>query len=513
MANQSLLMSKVKHILRLLDGGDSKRSISNRVRVSRKTVDKYEQIFEQHPLSYKELLKLSDKELYSIIAPPAIHKPSHEELYNLFPSLEGELKKVGVSKLLLWEKYKDEFPCGVQYSQFCEHFRRYLKSQNLSYVFEHKAGDKLMVDFAGKKLHLTDIDTGELIEVEFFVGILPCSGLTYAQAVRSQQSADFLSCLVCCLEYIGGVPAAIVTDNLKAAVTKSSKYDPQLNPGMSDFAEHYNTSILPTRIYKPQDKALVESAINILYTRIYAPLRDKAFHRLCDLNAAILDLLNKHQHMLFQKKEISRIEQFNAIEKIHLKPLPKEAFILKKYQKAKVHPNCHIMLNEDKHHYSVPFTHVGKEVLISIASQTVEIYYKFDRIAVHQRCFQAHKYTTNESHLHPRHQYYSQWSVEFFTQQGQNIGSQTHQLITQIFRQCKHPEQGFKLCQGVLQLSKKYNHELMEQASEMCLQYDLISYRKLEYILSHYQSIESAPHLGDPPQIIHDNIRGQNYFQ
>lgn len=506
-------MSKVKGILRLLSAGESKRFISERMRSSRKTVDKYESVFSRHPLGYKELLKLSDKELMSIIAPPAEHAPTHDELYGLFPDMERELKKVGVTKLYLWEKYKEEYVDGVQYSQFCEHFRRYQKSQKLSYVMEHKAGDKLMVDFAGKKLFLTDPDTGEQQSVEFFVGILPCSQLTFGMAALSQQSPDFLMCLAQCLQYIGGVPSAIVTDNLKPAVNRASKFDPELNKSMIDFADHYQTVVLPTRAHKPKDKALVESAVNILYTRVYAPLHDRVFHTLEQLNKAIIELIDRHNGMLFQQKQISRIEQFIALEKDILNPLPAQPYVMRKYHKSKAHPNCHVMLSEDKHHYSVPYSYVGSELDISYCSKTVEIYCKFDRIATHERNRTPHGYTTNEAHLHPRHRYYGMWSEEFFVKQGQQIGVQTKMLITQIFAQCRHPEQAFKLCQGILGLSKKYGKLHMEQASTICLQYDYISCRKLEYILINLEKLKWAEASENPePTIKHTNIRGKNYF-
>ncbi len=506
-------MSKVKSILRLLSAGESKRLISERMNASRKTVDKYESIFVQHPLNYKELLKLSDKELMSVIAPPAAHAPTNDELYGLFPDMERELKRVGVTKLFLWEKYKEDYVDGVQYSQFCEHFRRYQKSQKLSYVFEHKPGDKLMVDFAGKKLFLTDPDTGEQQSVEFFVGILPCSQLTFGMAALSQQSPDFLMCLSDCLEYIGGTPSAIVTDNLKPAVTRASKYDPELNRSMVDFADHYQTVVLPTRAYKPKDKALVESAVNILYTRVYAPLHDRVFHTLRQLNEAIMELMDKHNRMLFQQKQISRLEQFIALEKENLSPLPSLPYVMRKYHKAKVHPNCHAMLPPDKHHYSVPYSYVGKEINISYCSKTVEIYCKLDRIATHERNRAPHGYTTNEAHLHPRHRYYGMWSEEFFIKQGQQIGHQTKMLITRIFTLSKHPEQAFKRCQGVLSLSKKYDQQQMEHASTICLQYEYISYRNLEYILINLDKLKLTEESVNPePTIKHNNIRGEDYY-
>lgn len=514
MANQILSMSKVRSILRLLGQGKSKREIARRCRVSRNSIDKYASIFDDHPLGLKELLKLTDKELYSVIAPPAGHETTHEELYTLFPQYENELKRIGVNKLSLWEEYKNDYPLGVQYSQFCEHFNRYLKAQQLSYIIDHKAGDKLMIDFAGKKLCITDYESGEIIPVEFFVGILPCSGYTYATACRSQKSEDFLPAIERCLKYMEGVPSAIVTDNLKPAVKKASKYDPELNASLSNFADHYHTCILPTRAQKPKDKALVEGAINILYTRVYAQLRDRIFHNLEDLNAAILELIDKHNQMLLQKKGISRKEQFIAVEKNELKPLPQKPFIHRKYQKAKVHPNCHVLLSEDKHEYSVPYGFVGQEVEIGYTHEEVEIFCKMERIATHQRDKRNHLHSTSLSHLHPNHQYYHRWSEAFFIGKGKEIGAYSLQLIEKIFCQVKHPEQGFKLINGLLQLANKHGYANMERAAEICLNYDFISYKRVQYMLTHLDCIPDGKDTENDlfTSVLHNNIRGADYF-
>jgi len=516
MANQMISMNKLRKLLKLCLEAKSLREISKLTGMSRNTIDKYKEILDRHPLSYKELLKFTDKELYSIVLPPATEERADLQiLYGLFPKMEEKLKRVGVTKLLLWEQYKTQNPLGLQYSRFCEHFNRYLKSQQISFVMEHKAGDKLMVDFAGKKLRLINPETGEIIPVEFFVAILPCSGYTYAQACMSQQSPDFLACLAKCLSYIQGVPAAVVTDNLKPAVNRASKYDPELNQSMADFADYYDTVILPTRARKPKDKALVESAVNILYTRVYAPLLDQIFYSLPELNKSISNLVDKHNGMLFQKRDYSRRQQFEKIELQTLKPLPTQSFELKKYQKAKVHPNCHVFLSEDKHNYSVPYQYVGREVSISYTTLSVEVYHKFDRIAIHDRHKTSHKYTTNTSHLHPNHQYYSNWSEEFFINQGISIGPNTAVLIRQILGQCKHPEQGFKSCQGVLRLTQKYGNDRLENASVLCLHYDFVSYRKLENILTRGFDKISIAQTEEQTQlkIFHDNIRGESYYK
>lgn len=225
MANELLSMNKVKKILKLLHQGVSQRQICDLARVHRLTIKKYEGIFTSHPYSYPDLLKLTDKELDQIVATPIVEKPVVKALNERFGTMEVELKRKGVTKYFLWEKYQVAHPDGVKYSQFCNYFRQYLKSKNISYVFDHKAGDKLMIDFAGKKLALTNPITGVIIPIEFFVAVLPASSYTYAQACYSQQSGDFLAALSNCLAFMGGVPQAIVTDNLKPAVNKASKYD------------------------------------------------------------------------------------------------------------------------------------------------------------------------------------------------------------------------------------------------------------------------------------------------
>lgn len=458
---------------------------------------------------------MTEKELYSVIAPPAEQEPSHAELYGLFEEMVPKLSRKGVTRLMLWERYKEDYPCGVQYSQFCEHMRRYELSQQITCVFEHKAADKMMVDFAGKKPMLTDPVTGLQTPIEFFVAILPCSQRTYACGSFSQKVPDFLNCLSAALAYFGGVPHAIVPDNLKPAVSRASRYDPEINPSMAQFAEHYDTAVLPTRARKPKDKALVENAVNILYTRVYSRLYDKVFHTMDQFNAAVLELVDKHNKTLLQGKPYSRLDQFNRIEKDQLRPLPRHAFEMNSYQNAKVHPDCHVRLSEDKHHYSVPYQFVSKQVSLVYNARTVEIYHKMDRIATHSRNKQMFAYSTIVEHLHPRHQYYNCWSETYFIDKSIQIGPHMHSLIQKVFYQCKHPEQGFKLCQGLIQLGKKYNASQMERAATLCVQYDFISYRKYEHILTSYQhyNLEHQDEEDGQPVIHHDNIRGASNYQ
>lgn len=512
MANQILSMNKLHLILRLLIEGKSRRFISRTLPVSRKALDKYASLFGTHPYSLIELYKLPDSELNAIVQPGYKPNTSQLQLQEHFDWAVKELRNVGVTKQHLWENYKADHANSPGYSQYCDHFTKYLKTQELSYIFDHKAGDKLMIDFAGKKLEIVEYQTGEVTKVEFFVGVLACSGYTFAMACKSQQSPDFLGCLAACMDAIGGVPAAIVTDNLRPAVNKASKYDPEINTSMSDFAQHYDTVVLPTRAYSPKDKALVEGAVKILYTRVYAKLSGKVFNTIRELNVVITELVKAHNNMAYQNKIGSRMQQFETLEKQMLKGLPIQAFELSNYQLAKVHPNCHVVLSEDKHHYSVPYQYVGKKVSIKYSNELVTIYWEYNQIAIHERIKEKFKYTTTAIHLHPKHQYYSNWSSEFFKSAGAKIGENTQLLITQILAQSKHPEQGFKLCQGVLQLEKKYGKQELELACEICIQYDFISYAKLEYVLKNsLQEVKEG--LLSEQKIAHGNIRGEAYYQ
>ena len=259
MANQPISMSKIRQILQLHSQGRSKLQIATQTGISRNTLKKYLKQFTESKLTVEEISELSDKDLEDLFVKPE-ERPVNDKLqtlFNLFPSIDKELKKKGVTRQILWEQYKATYPDGFGISQFKHYFAQWKAQVNPVMRMEHKAGDKLYVDFAGDKLSIVDPTTGEIQEVEVFVAILGASQLTYVEAVTSQQKEDFISACENALHYCGGVPQAIVPDNLKSAVIKSSKYEPTLNETFLDFAQHYSTTILPARSYRPRDKALV----------------------------------------------------------------------------------------------------------------------------------------------------------------------------------------------------------------------------------------------------------------
>ena len=376
---------------------------------------------------------------------------------------------------------------------------------------QHKYGDKLFIDFTGKKLEIVNRATGEITEVEVYIGILGGSNYTYVEASRSQKLEDFINCTVNCLEYFGGVPQALVPDNLKSAVTKASNYEATINGHYKSMAIHYNTIVYPTRAVKPRDKALVEGAVKLVYQRIFFHLSKQVFFSLAELNEQIWILLKKYNNQPFYKQTQSRKERFLKEEKALLNPLPPYRFEPKQTKSAKVQTNCHVWL--EQHYYSVPYAYVGKQVRLQYNTKSVEIYLNFERIAIHKRSQQRWAYTTIKEHMPSHHQYVMNWSPERFIKWGQKIGTATGNYIEKVLKKATYPEQAYKSSMGILSLAKKYSPERLENACLRALQYEKYSYRTVDRILNlKLDKIEEEPE-PQTPLPDHDNIRGATYYQ
>ena len=379
---------------------------------------------------------------------------------------------------------------------------------------EHKAGDKLYVDFAGDKLSIIDRQTGEINPVEVFVAILGASQLTYVEAVMSQQKEDFIFACENALHYCKGVPAAIVPDNLKSAVTKSSKYEPTLNEAFADFAEHYGTTILPARAYRPRDKALVENAVRIIYTRIYVKVKRNEYYCLKDLNAAIHAALEEHNNAPLRGRNYSRKQQFDEVEKNALMPLPELRYELKKHQYATVAKNGHVGLSVDKHYYSVPYRFIGKKVKLLYSRHSVEIYYNYERIALHERIKSPYQYTTEKDHLASAHRFISEWTPERFLSWAASIHEDVRLYVLKVLDRKQHPEQAYKSCIGILGFAKKVGHERLIKACQRALGYGAYNYKTIQKILERELDLRDVPDETDQLKMpFHDNIRGENYYQ
>lgn len=508
-------MRKVRELLRLhFKQGISARQGAKIVGIGKTSASEYISGFKSSSLDFSCVERLSDTDLLKAInAQKQTDNARYKVLSEQFPYFEKELKRTGVTLQLLWQEYKSTHTDSYAYSQFCHHFYKWRKDQKVSMPMEHKAGDKLFVDYTGKKLFYTDIETGEQVECEVFVAVLGASGQSYIEATPSQTKADWITVNQNALRYYGGVPAAIVPDCLKSAVIKADKYEPKLNETYKDFANHYNTVILPARALHPKDKSLAENFVRNAYSHIYAPLRNDTFYSLEELNAALKEKLRIYNNKNFQGKDHSRQNLFDQIEKQQLKTLPAEPYELRQFNQLKVHYNYHIYLGEHKHYYSVPFRYVGKEVIVAYNNRTVEVFYNNVRIANHKKGRYAYKHTTTPEHMPQNHRYVSEWSPERFIKWGNKISAETGVLITKVLDSRKHPEQAYKSCMGILQLEKKYGREDFIKACKKALAVNCLQYKFVKNTLINktfnLDAEEELTHITIP---FHDNIRGKEYY-
>ena len=514
MANKQIDMRKVKTLFKLYSGGVSKRKISSQLGISRNTVSKYIRFFKSYKLTTYEISALSVEELHKLFLTKTKEKSQQlKTLEQYFPYFDKEIKKTGVTQRLLWKEYKERHPDGYQFSQFRYWYLEWRKEVSPVMHFNHKAGDKLFIDFTGKKLTIVDKYTGELEELEVFVCVLGASQYTYVEACKSQKKEDFIRCIENALWFYGGVPRALVTDNLKAAVTKSNRYEPKINETFSDFADHYETTILPTRAYKPRDKAIVENAVRIIYTRVFAKLRKETFHSETAINKRILELIKEHNNMSFRGREYTRASLFQELELSQLNALPVKRYELKQYAKGTVHKNSHIYFNKDKHYYSVPYQYIGKRIRIVYSESFIEVYYKYNRIALHPRHRKKYAYTTTKEHMASHHNFVSEWSSEKFIRWAGNIGQDCQDYIIKILDKKQHPEQSYKSCMGVLQLNKKVGRIRLNNACKRALDYGAYNYNIIVNILEKgWDVIEDTPE--EQSQVPnHKNIRGKEYYK
>jgi transposase len=518
MAGKTIDMSKLRKVIKLYVQGKSKVFISSYLGLSRNTVKKYILQFSGLKVTYEELNRLTDLDLDELFNLQQENElsPKMRDLESFFPRVEKELKKTGKTLNILWEEYKMKYPDGFQRTQFAVYFNRWTKRINAKATMHmsHKAGDKMYVDYAGKTLEIIDRESGEVIDVEFFVAILGASQATYAEASMSQKKEDFVESVENALHFFGGVPDAIVPDNLKSAVTKSNRYEPTLNETFLDFAEHYGTTILPARAYKPRDKSLVEGAVKILYTRIYSVLKDQQFFSLKSLNNAIKTLLEKHNTSNLTGKPYSRNQLFDELEKHMLKELPLERFEIRKQAIVTVMNNGHILLSEDRHYYSVPYVYIRKKVKVLYTEKSVEIYTGYNRIAIHPRIKSPHNYSTIKDHLATTHQFMTEWNAERFISWAESIDNNVKLLIIEILNKKQHIEQSYKSCIGVLALAKKVGNERLTKACSIALDYGIYNYKMVENILE--KGLDNLSEKQDDQEDElpkHPNIRGNNYYK
>ena len=513
MAGKPRPMSQIKQLLQLHEQGKGIKFIARSLGISKNTVKAYLAKVSLSQLDVQVLLSLDDPimEARFHAGNPAYKDERFEHLKANLDFFSKELGRVGVTKQLLWEEYRSDYPLGYSRSQFCYHLSQQLIARKPSMVLQHCAGEKLFIDFAGKKLSYIDIDTGEVVPCQVFVACLPYSDYSFAMAVRSQNICDFLYALGCCLQELGGVPKVLVPDNLKSAIVKASRYEPDVNRSLEDFANHYHTATIPARARKPKDKALVENQVKLVYSRVYAKLRNQQFFDLASLNKAIKEKIRVHNQTRMQQKPYCREEKFLADEKHLLQSLPDQPFELKYYRELKVAKNNHIYLAQDKHYYSVPYTFIGLSAKVVYTRSMVHIYAKGEQIAVHVRDYKQGGYSTDKEHLCSAHQHYMDRSPDYYLNKAKLKSAVLFQLIGHLFAQNRHPEQLYRTCDGLLNLQRKTDEKNFNKACLLAIEHQNYSYGFILNILKNKMTNEPETKQ-EKPLPNHENLRKCEYY-
>lgn len=511
MARTRLSMRKIKEIMRLrLSKGYSIREISKALGIAQSTVGDCIRRINAASLDWPLDDGITDQFLEELLYVKSneIQKNLPEPNYEL---IHQELPKKGVTLQLLWQEYKEMYPNGYQYSQFCSNYRQWSKTINLSMRQSHAPGDKVFVDYAGKTVPIYCLYSGNIVyRAQIFVGVLGASNYTFAIASRDQKKESWIRAHIEMFKFFNGVPNKIIPDNLKSAVSKACKYDPDINPTYLEMAKHYDTVILPARVRKPKDKAKAEIGVNLVSRWILAVIRNEKFYSLEDLNKRIRELLIKLNNKPFQKLEGNRHSKFLGIDQPSLNKLPENPYIYTNIKIARVHIDYHIEV--EKHFYSVPYKQVSKEVEVRYNDHIVEVFYKNKKISSHMRSYNKGRYTTCTEHMPSRHQAYAKWSPERLTNWASKIGPNTAMVCSEIIESKKYPEQGFKPVLGVIRLSKQYGDDRLEAASAKALKIKSPNYKSIKSILK--VGFDRENHMFQEKKAIpkHQNIRGSEYY-
>jgi len=506
-------MRKIREVLRLkLELGLENRQIARSCQIPHSSVGNYLNRAKAANLSWPLPEDLDEKGLERKLFPSLIQRPPGSPPLPDFGTIHTELRsQKHVTLQLLWQEYKQVYPEGYQYSRYCELYARWKKKLDLVLRQDYRGGEKMFVDHAGQTIPITDRETGSTTPAYLFVAVLGASSYTYAEATERRDLPSWIGCHNRALEFIGGVPMAVVPDNWKTGVLEACYYEPDLNPTYREWAEHYGTAVIPTRRRKPRDKAKVEAAVLIVERWILAALRKRTFFSLTELNQAIRELLVGLNQRKFRKLETTRARLFEEVDRPALLPLPAEPYRFATWKKVRVHPDYHVEV--ERHYYSVPHYYAREQLEARIAEKTIEIFRYGRRIALHVRSFVPGRHTTLPEHRPPKHQDL-EWTSDRMIAQGKAVGPATAQVFQRVMDSRPHPELGYRSCQGILRLGKRYSHERLENACQRALRLNACSYRSIQSILStglDRQPVEPVEE-SSSHQRHHSNVRGSSYY-
>jgi transposase len=511
MAAERLSMRKVKETLRQHAEGRSARSIAQSLGVAHSTVLEYLRRARAAGVTWPLPVELTETELEQRLFPlPPAPTRAARPLPD-WSALHQELRRKGVTLQLLWLEYKAAHPEGYQYSQFCAHYRRWCGRLDLVLRQEHQAGEKAFVDFAGQTVPVVDRESGEVREVQIFVGVLGASNYTYAEATGTQELPEWIGAHVRMYAYFGGVPQLTVPDNLKTGVRHACYYEPDLNPTYHELATHYGTTILPTRTARPRDKAKVEVGVQVVERWILARLRHHTFFGLAELNHEIRRLLEELNDRPFKKLVGTRRTLFAALDQPALRPLPPVPYEYARWKKARVNIDYHIEVLG--HYYSVPYLLVREEVDVRLTARMVEVLHRGRRVAAHCKSDRRGGFTTEPAHRPKAHQRHLEWTPSRILRWAAQTGSHTAALAQHMLESRPHPEQGYRACLGLFRLGQRYSAPRLEAACARALALGTVSYRSVKSILQHgldRVSLEPQTPFALPRD--HHHVRGATYY-
>lgn len=511
MAATRLSMRRIRDVLRLKAAGHSRRQVAQSCGIARSTVAEYLKRAEAAGLSWPELSEIDDAELERKLFRPPVSLPAEQRALPEWPSVHRELKRKGVTLQLLWDEYKAANPEGYQYSWFCEHYRDWLGKVDVVMRQDHRAGEKLFVDYAGLTVPLIDRASGEVTDAQIFVAVLGASNYSYAEATLSQTLPDWIGSHVRAFNYFGSVPAIVVPDNLKSGVHLAHRYEPEINATYAEMARHYGVAIVPARSAKPRDKAKVEAGVLVVERWILARLRDRPLFSLAELNAAMTELLEVLNRRAFKKLPGTRRSLFETLDRPAMGPLPACAYEYAEWKKVRVNIDYHVAL--DKHYYSVPYQLVKEELEARITAHTVELLHKGKRVASHRRSQRPGGHTSVTAHMPRAHRDYAEWTPERLVRWAAETGPATAKLVETILTSRPHPQHGFRACLGIMRLGKRYGAKRLEAASRRALAIGACSYKSVESILKNGLDKKPLPATTiESPAIEHDNLRGPGYY-
>jgi transposase len=440
--------------------------------------------------------------------PPSASRPLPD-----WPMVHRELRRKGVTLQLLHMEYKEREPDGYQYTQFCRHYRAWQRHLDLVMRQEHRAGEKLFVDFAGQTIPIVNAATGEITQAQLFVAVLGASSYTYAEATASQELPHWIAAHVHAFSFLGGCVRLIVPDNLRSGVTRAHRYEPEINPTYAEMAAHYGAAVVPTRPRRPRDKAKVETGVLLAERWVLAALRHRTFFSIAEANEAIRERLAWLNARPFRKLPGSRAVLFAELDRPALRPLPPVPYEFAVWKTATVNVDYHVEV--DRHWYSVPYQLVGTSCDIRITAGTVEVLHHGRRVASHRRSAEQRRFTTDAAHMPEAHRRHAEWTpsriVRWATQTGPSVAA----LVAAIMASRPHPEQGFRSCLGIMRLGRRYGDARLEAAAARALAVRALSYRSVESILK--SGLDGLPTPGSEPITTtigdHANVRGAGYYE